>query len=167
MTNSSSKNPPQIPSGFRYMTVKPETVEIVDILANYTDPQCIYVFNSKNKAFDYYIPPNNFIQITSTLTDEGSHTMLLSTAMQCCEALLGMDVNFILAVKDIDILRWNYSPQSFEVNVPSVVDEINIKEYPKRFTKNGIRSFDKLPESTKITMKISSIYCSDKDQVAY
>jgi hypothetical protein len=143
-----------LPAG--YTEQKCDQIEDINyILDTYTNPDVLYSFCGTQKAFDYFIPPNNFLQLTGTLTDRGQHTLLLTTVRKICQELQkrGLVANFITTIKAGEQSKWNKSPQSFVIDDNKVVAAINTKEKSDRrkdkFKLKGVRSFEKLPDETK------------------
>jgi len=82
-----SGNLMSFPAGFTVQECDVNS-DINYILATNTDPEVIYSFCGNQQAtFDYFIPPNNFLQLTGSLTEKGPHTLLLSTVRTICEVL--------------------------------------------------------------------------------
>lgn len=143
-----------LPAGFTVQECDVNS-DINYILTAYTDPKVIYSFCGNQAAFDYFIPPNNFLQLTGTLTEKGRHTLSLSTVRTICEVLQksGLQANFITTIKFGEENKWNKIPQSFVVDDAEVVKEINVKEQFAAvkgiFKLGGTRSFERLPDGTK------------------
>jgi hypothetical protein len=129
---------------------------VEEIIHECVDTSKIYVLTKNYPGFDMFIPPNNFIGITQTSrTGKGSHPILLSVALDCSNAIRSKDedmkVNFITAVPLGQKEKWMHQ-QSFLVNVPEVVKQINVEGDPS-FALNGQRKLKKLPDSIQLQLE--------------
>ena len=124
------------------------------ILNECTDPNVLYVIGNNNPGFDFFNPPNNFFQLTNTLTNYGTHPALYSTFARCCAQVKTSYVNLILVVEKSQEMKWK-KPLSFKINDMDVVKKIiqfeSKKESPIKL--NGVRSFSALPPAVQATLK--------------
>ena len=125
-----------------------------DILSECKDPNVLYVIGNNNPGFDFFNPPNNFFEVTNTLTDCGKHPVLYSTFSTCCAQVKTPHVNLILVVEKGQEMKWKKT-LSFKINDKDVVEKIiqfeSKNESPIKL--NGVRSFSALPPTVQTTLK--------------
>ena len=131
-----------------------QSASIEEILQTCINPEELYVFGNNNAGFDFFNPPNNFFEVTNTLTDSGSHPLLYSALATCCSQVNSQDVNLILVVEKSQEEKWE-KPLAYKIDNENVVLDINIFEPPKKspFKLNGIRSFGALPPSVQAALR--------------
>jgi len=128
--------------------------ETKDILSECTDTSVLYVIGNNNHGFDFFNPPNNFFEVTNTLTGYGTHPVLYSAFETCCAHVKTSHVNLILVVEESQEMKWK-KPLSFRINDEDIVKQIiqfeSNKESPIKL--NGVRSFSALPPTVQTTLK--------------
>jgi len=112
------------------LQIHPPTTDMSYILDNYKDEKVLYYFGKNQSGLDMFNPPNNFFQFTNSIEDKnvGSHPLLFSTVLKCCQLLKNKEVRFIIAVAENESHYWEKSSQSFKINDQSIVDKINRQE---------------------------------------
>lgn len=120
--------------------------QIEDVFLCCTDPTKLYFFGDNNPAFDFFVPPNNFFNTTSTLTKSGSHDISLSAAIKICQQLKDKEAKFVFVVPESEKEKWSRE-QSFLIKDNAVLEELDAHGKPINF--GGVRSFKKLPVGTQ------------------
>lgn len=102
-----------------------KTTDVNEILRTCLDPKTLYVINGQLPAFDMFIPPNVFIQITCVRTTR--HPINFDAAVKICEHCAANNCRalFLFAVPRDTFELWKYSQPFSAEHLSCVYDNLD------------------------------------------
>ena len=149
---------PAIPGGLTDCTIPcSSSSKIVPVSEKLTNDKTLYFFGKNMPGVDAYIPPNMYLQMTTTRSAKGSKTFRLSTLLEIA-AKHAKDndspAHFVLAVPESELDKWSKLP-SFDIDVKDeeMIKLIGAREKLGEVGKTMQREWRKLPEVVQAKLK--------------